>query len=424
MTLINRWPVRAAMAVAVATAVAACGAAATNSSPSGGKLAQVSVTAPNSGCGSFTAATPADPDHVLPELSSADRAALAGYLTGLKGQVSILKSNWSDWKPSHKPPYTVGVAWIGPVNDSERLSLQGVLATLKASPLVKNVITEVVSSVNVPEQIQQYNQIVSQKPDIMLLSPVLVGANESSINAAAKRGIPTVAMLGGSTDPNVVAVDGNTYLNTALQASYIARNLDGKGTVLYVHGLAGANPDVSGEAGFNAVLAHCPGMKAAQGAVYGEFLPAAAQSQTAQYLATHPAAINAVWQAAEMTSGIMQAFQRAGRPMPLIADTAPDRASLGYWESHHSTYHGIAGAIPSVPVGDAVGEVALRMLAGQEVKTNDIVGANPLISDTNLDQWSSPSWTLDTAGGIPGLPGSFLPASLLNGYFKHPGPVK
>ena len=165
-------------------------------------------------------------------------------------------------------------------------------------------------------------------------------------------------------------------------------------------------------------------MKVAQGAVYGEFLPSAAQSQTAQYLATHPAAINAVWEPAQMASGVMQAFQRAGRPVPIVADTAPDRASLGYWEQHRSSYHGIAGDIPPIPSGDAVAEVALRMLEGQGVRTNDIVGLDPLITNENLNQWASPGWTLSTAGSVGGTRASFLPASQIDGYFDHPAPVK
>jgi ABC-type sugar transport system substrate-binding protein len=409
----------------MAIVLSACGATAAPSSKSStARTADIAATPPSSGCGSFAATMPPDPDHVLSELSPANRAALNGYQTGLNGLVSILRSTWTSWKPRHKPPYTVGIAWVGPVNDFQRLSLQAVQATLRASPEIKNVITEVTSTVNVPEQLQQYNQLVADSPDIILLDPILVGANETSIDAAAKRGIPTVALLGGSTDPNIVSIDGNTYLNTAYQASYIARTLGGKGTVLYVHGLQGSNPDISGQAAFAAVLAHCPRMKVAQGAVYGEFLPSAAQSQTAQYLATHPATINAVWEAAEMASGVIQAFQRAGRPIPIVADTAPDKASLGYWEQHRSTYHGIAGDIPPIPSGDAVAEVALRMLEGQGVKTSDIVGLDPLISSANLAQWASPGWTLATAGGVGGTRASFLPPGQIDGYFLHPAPVK
>jgi ribose transport system substrate-binding protein len=418
-------PRSTAAALATAIVLSACGAAAAPSSHSATHSATgIAVTAPASGCGSFSTTMPPDPDHVFSGLSSANRAALAGYTTNLNSQVRVLKSTWANWKPKHKGPYTVAIAWVGPINDFQRLSLQAVEATLKASHEVKRIITEVTSTVNVPQQLQQYNQLVAASPDIILLDPILVGANQNAIDAAAKRGIPTVALLGGSLDANVVAIDGNTYLNTAEQASYIARTLGGKGTVLYVHGLQGANPDVSGQAAFDAILSRCPGMKVAQGAVYGEFLPSAAQSQTAQYLATHPATISAVWQAGVMSSGIMQAFQRAGRPMPIVADTEPNDASLGYWRQHKSTYHGIAGAIPPTPIGDAVAEVALRMLEGQGVKTNDIVGVEPLISSANLAQWASPSWTLTTAGGVSGSRASFLPASQLDGYFRHPAPVK
>ena len=46
-------------------------------------------------------------------------------------------------------------------------------------------------------------------------------------------------------------------------ASYVSRLLGGKGTVLYVHGLAGSGPDVAGQAAWDAVIKSCPGMNAA-----------------------------------------------------------------------------------------------------------------------------------------------------------------
>lgn len=89
-----------------------------------------------------------------------------------------------------------------------------------------------------------------------------------------------------------------------------------------------------------------------------------------------------------------------------------------------STYHGIGGDIPPIPIGDAVAEVALRMLEGQGVKTNDIVGLEPLITSANLAQWAAPGSTLSTAGAVGGTRASFLPASQLDGYFRHPAAVR
>jgi hypothetical protein len=72
-----------------------------------------------------------------------------------------------------------------------------------------------------------------------------------------------------------------------------------------------------------------------------------------------------------------------------------------------------------VPTARAVVEVARRMLDGQGVKLNTLVGEMPLVADANLDDWSDPSWTLSTPGAAPGAPQSFLPSTYLDAFFAH-----
>ena len=181
MYLRRRWSPAAAVATAIV--LSACGAtAATSSKPSNRTTARRQRHAAILGVRQLLggdAVRSRSRDLRAPRHRS--RGA-AGLSDGARRPVSLLRSNWVDWKPRHKPPYTVGIAWVGPVNDFQRLSLQAVQATLKASPEIKNVITEVTSSVNVPEQLQQYNQLVADSPDIILLDPILVGADKSSID--------------------------------------------------------------------------------------------------------------------------------------------------------------------------------------------------------------------------------------------------
>src|SRR3954454_12373493 len=73
---------------------------------SAGKKVTISATPPASGCGSYTAKSPADPDGVIKEINNKE------YTEGLTGYpVPVRKSSYSDWKPKGDPPYTVGIVW-------------------------------------------------------------------------------------------------------------------------------------------------------------------------------------------------------------------------------------------------------------------------------------------------------------------------
>src|SRR4051794_34057047 len=121
-----------ALAVAGAIALSACGASApkpAGTTTQGGQAQQVSATPPASGCGSFAGKPPKDPDGVLASLPKAHQDALNLW-------PEIRKSAWAGWKPSHGPPYRVGIVTAGAGNDPQGRLLQGVQTQPKASPPV------------------------------------------------------------------------------------------------------------------------------------------------------------------------------------------------------------------------------------------------------------------------------------------------
>jgi hypothetical protein len=59
------------------------------------------------------------------------------------------------------------------------------------------------------------------------------------------------------------------------------------------------------------------------------------------------------------------------------------------------------------------------MLAGQGIKTTDVMYPMPLITDKNLDQWAQAGWNLNTPGEAEGPNGLFAPPAFLNSLFVH-----
>jgi ribose transport system substrate-binding protein len=405
-------------------AVAACGG---DSGGAGGGTTSAASRAdatpfkvPASGCGSFASPEPDFP--VVQQMTPEQRKALAGY-TNFKGStIQLLESAWKDWKPSHPAPYKVAISWGQLVSDFNVQAAQDMKKRLEADPDVSEVTLQTTgSNLDVAQQLQQYNSLVQQKPDIIVLETPSADSFIAPVAKAAAQGIPTVTLLSPVPSKYAVNVDGNTYQSAGWAASFVAQQLKGQGNVMRVYAIAGSVPDSSSKSVWDDVLSKCPGLKDV-GAVYGGFSDSLAKSETLKFLATHPQKIDAALETAVMAPGVMRAFDQTGRPMPVVPDVGLSKGSLGYW-NHTADYSDIGSTLPPLPAGEATAEVALKMLDGQGVKYNAIVGTQPLVDDTNLKDWAEPSWTLETPGAAPGTRDSFLPESFLDTFFTNPKPL-
>jgi ABC-type sugar transport system substrate-binding protein len=158
-----RGPALAVLVAALAVIAAGCGQTTSNGPAKVGRA--VPVGAPASGCGSFARPAAQDPDGVLAGLSAADRAAYAG--------LPVRRSAWNDFKVSHKPPYSVGIVWPGLVNPFISDALRNLEADLKATGLIGSIrVSTTGSNVDIPQQLQQMQQEIVRKPDLMIAAPL------------------------------------------------------------------------------------------------------------------------------------------------------------------------------------------------------------------------------------------------------------
>jgi ribose transport system substrate-binding protein len=401
-------------------ALAGCGGSSSGSSGSNAGAAStpaISPQTPKTGCGSFTAAAPEDPDGVLAALPARQRAALAGY------PAPVRRSAWANWRPSHAAPYRVAIVWAQLTTPFQVAATDSLRAALKTYKDVGDVSFRTTGqNLDVGQEIGLMNQAIADKPDLIILEPLTAPAFASQIKKAGEAGIPVLLVLDSYDSPYAVNISGNNVLSAADSTSYMARLLGGRGRLLFVHGLAGSSPDVDSETGFKAVLKNCPGLKKA-GDVYGQFVSSAAKAETLKYLATHPQKVDGVFQVAGMAPGIMQAFKQTGRPMPVVDDVANSKGSLGYWKQNEGAYQGVGTGLGGETYGAAIADVAARMLQGRGLKTNAVIDRLPLITDANLGEWADPSWTLDTPGIAPGPKGAFAPDEFLAPLFNDPKPA-
>jgi ribose transport system substrate-binding protein len=402
-----------ASAVAMCVALTACGGSSGSdgSTPSASKAVTVKTLA--TGCGSLPVPAVKDPDGVVAALPKQQRDAFGGY------SVAVKKSPWATWKPKHPPPYTVGIAWQPLVSDFQVKNLEAIQAGLKKDPDIGKVITlSTGQDFNVPAQISQIDGFIKKGLDIVIVQALAPDALVTQSRKAGEAGIPMIEVQGTIPEVHSVNIQSNNYLSAGQSAAAMMQIIGGKGKVLLGHGIQGLFTDTESFRGFKAAIDQCPGIKPA-GEITGLFQPATAKGETLKFLATHPQPIAGALQIGAMSTGIMQAFKQSGRPMPVVADIAALKGSLGYWINNRSTYHGIGTGLGPTWLGDAAANVARRMLHGQGLKTTDIMDRLPLISDQNVAKWAKPQWNLATPGEADGPRGTFLTDSYLDAFFAN-----
>lgn len=402
----------AALLVGVAI-LAGCGA--TSSSP-GVSSSPVSYTPPASGCGSFHAASPQDPDGVLASLPKDVQRDIAG-------EPEVRKSMWAGFKPKHAPPYNVTVIMSGAVNQLQAKLIAGLKQQLAAAKEIGKVTVLLTNGIDIPAQIQQIQTAVRNHADLILLEPLQADAFIGPVDQAGKAGIPTVTFLSLVNSPYALNVNVNAYQSAAVPASFIARQAGGTGSMLFVAGYGVGQTDQLTEKATKDVIASCPGMTYG-GKVLGAYNTGLAKGGTLKWLATHPGKIAGVAQGGTMAPGIIGAFTSSGRPVPPVVDVAAVQGSLAYWRDHRKTYHGVGTGPGPGSLVRATISVLRRTLAGQGPLVNKFFGPLPLITDQTLDQWVSRSAKETSLEAAEGPADAFLPEAYLNRLFARGSTVK
>lgn len=371
-----------ASVAALALGISACGSDAGQGGASSGRT-------PVAGeCGSVPQIAPKDPENVLKSLPAEVAAAYNGYPT------EVLPSAWADWKPSHPGPYKVGILWQPVVSSFVTATLDALTKELEASGKV-DIIASLApqNPTDIPGSLQLFNQLVAKKPDIIILMPLASEPFVDAVDAAGKAGIPVVTPWLPVPSRYAIGVSLNAFLQAVTVASQVATEIGGKGTVLQVHGVPGSQTDNDAFAGFKAVLDKCPDIKSA-GEATGNFNAAATKGAVLQFLSTHPAKIDGVFQAGTMTPGVIQAFEQLGRPVPLVADLGSTQGSIAYAHKKGDSYEQFGSSTPDEAIGKAMATVVLRTLAGDGPVVNMMVTEQKLIGNDDVDAVYRDGWSV------------------------------
>jgi len=362
-----------------------------------------------------TKSLPPDPSKTLAGLPKSVQSLYLGFAT------PVQTSSWANWEPKLSGKATIGLSFMNLVSPFQATIYESMLSELKSNPAVGNVVSYTAASpTDIAGQLQQFQSLIQQHVDMIVLLAPVVSPFVPLVEQAEKAGIPTVSLVGAVDSPGVVSVAANTWQGLAEPGASILKAIGQKGNVLLVHGVPGSEIDSEEFAGFDDLLAACPDVKVA-GEVNGEYNPPVIKSSVLQFLSTHTEPIDAVFQSGTMATSIMQAFEQAGKTVPPVIDVAAQKGSLAYWnENSEAGYSGGGSVAGAVAVANQGNRIVSRMLAGQGPKVNAIIWPNPVVSADNLESFVEPGWTLATPGAAENPPSTYITEQQLDALFNHP----
>ncbi len=230
-------------------------------------------------------------------------------------------------------------------------------------------------------QIAQIKTLLLQKPDILLIDPASPTALTPVIQQACSIGV-TVVVFDSASEAPCATVVTNSFPDWArISTEAVIKGMGGKGNLLISRGVVGSAPEAEFYAAQKKVLAKYPDVKVV-GTVTGFCDSATAQKAVLGVLSSLPK-VDGVAGCGD-GYGIAQAFQTAGRRIPVLAFEPSGRA-LRFWKSH--TVGSGSIAIMSDPGQVSAGfYTALDIRKGRKIAST-VIFPSVEITEDQRDAW-------------------------------------
>jgi ribose transport system substrate-binding protein len=209
---------------------------------------------------------------------------------------------------------------------------------------------------SVSTQVTQIVDLILKRVSLIIIDPSSPTGLNGAIARAKQAGIPVLVVSDGPVTSTIpYEIYGHDNVITEDEVQYIAKELHGKGNVLEVQGIAGYAAEAAFQSGMS--FKAYPGIKVV-GSVYGDWSESATESAVASILPSLPT-VNAVITATGESYGAAEAFQAAGRTVPLIPGGGD--AAFIQWVLKHPGYHTVSYS-PDPGIGYGAAYVGLDIL--------------------------------------------------------------
>jgi len=420
---LRRWAPLLVVAT-LAVPLAACSSG-TSSAAGGDSGSSSGGTSLDGQCGDVPTMPANDPDGLVDGLDPTLQEAFNGFTD------EVAVSAWADLGPM-EAPVTVGFLQ----NDSGSTYAQAFAQAIddsfnaaKSEGVVESLLVEnpggAGGQVTPAEQVRAYEQLVRNGADIIIAQPLSGDALTQVVDEAGAAGIPTVTMTGYVPSEYAINLTPNVYTSNAVPLAHALSDLiGGKGNAVIVQGIEGMTINTAAVEVAESIIALCPDVKLV-GSPAGGFTDVGAKSALTTFLASHPEDIDLVYQVASMGAGVFSAFDDSGRDAPVVVDLLATAASLAWWDRlrEEQDYTGIATTGGGSLAGEAIFEVALRVIKGEGPAINQFPWPDQLITEENVADYIVPGEGTTSVEEVLVPEGGVLyPSDYLDLFFNNPTP--
>ncbi|CAN5239173.1 hypothetical protein BH11ACT4_BH11ACT4_14630 [soil metagenome] len=290
-------------------------------------VASLALAGCSSAAGGGAGSTGSQHDYTGPAADSAEAAALIESA----GQVDN-----TDWCGTGK--ITVGVEDPYGANGWSASSYAAVRSELAKCSNVTQIVSAGQGDLNAA--IQNTNADVSQGAAAIVILPLFGESQLPSIQAATKAGVKVVPWAqspGGTVGKDYVdAVLWNAPALGTAWAEWMAKQLNGKGNLVYLGGPAGNQSSADILSGIAFVAEKNPGLKLLTGKtdfVATNWDQSKGQSEMAALIAKYPQIDGVITDDSSVAAGALAAFTAAGRALPLIASVESNQLACAYQDA-------------------------------------------------------------------------------------------
>jgi len=252
------------------------------------------------------------------------------------------------------------------------------LCTAKAQALVSGQVssgTWIHQKEETYPQLQQIRDLIAKNVNAIVFNPINSEALNPALDEAQAKGIKTIAIDAYVTDPETTNLSNDQVGYGYVGASWLFKQMGGKGNVYYMRGLVGHPADADRHEGVMKALAENPGIKLLpdNNGVNTKWDPTTTTNLINQFIQSGQYDnIQGIWTSG-MDSQVVDAIKAAGKKyVPIVG--ADLKAFVGYLlnkDGQHNDLKGIAVYNPAA-VGGAGITLALKVLNGESIQTTNV----------------------------------------------------